>query len=266
LSKKIIKRHSVFVDTQNRITIDNMGDIELLDGLVVGDSHRGALAASGDDLDDARRKARQTMDNATDKAGGILETARKDAERIVSEARTMLSVERNEALEEAKTRGYKQGYADGHREGTEEAKSLVDEAEALKEHTKREREAALENFEPKLVELIMNILDKIALTTLRINPAVVLNLIKQGLSESSFNEDIILRVSKDDYELVLSHKDDILAHVHGGAELEIVADHSLGVGDCLIETPFGVVDSSINMQLDEIKQDLAHILSSTTIN
>ncbi|MDR2167898.1 MAG: hypothetical protein LBE35_08645 [Clostridiales bacterium] len=265
MSKKIIKYHSIVVDKENLFPVGNQlsDDIEVLDGVVVNERRPSPSRAGGDasDLEDSRRQARETMKNATEKAGDILETARFDAQRMIEEGQAKLSVERAEVLKEAKTRGHKQGYTDGYNEGAAAAKALKDEAEALQAQTFQEREEALAKFEPQLVELVINIIDKLAITTMRVNPGVVLNLIKQGLSESNFTGEITLRVSKDDFDHVSGRKDEIMEHVQGGVELEIVADHSLGAGDCLIETPFGVVDSSLNMQLDEIKQDLALILA-----
>jgi flagellar assembly protein FliH len=115
-------------------------------------------------------------------------------------------------------------------------------------------------LEPELIELVGNILQRVGLNTARINPSVTLNLIRQGLTQSNFTGDVTLRVCKDSFDHVVEHKEYLLEYVEGGANLEIMKDHSLGVGDCLIETPFGVVDSSLNMQLEEIKQDLTLIM------
>ena len=263
LSKKIIKHHAITVDQTNKTTISNENP-DLWDRVPVNIDfveRDDDMADEEWELAQMRAQARESMMSAADKAGDILEEARRDARRIVQEAKDAMEAEREEALKTARDEGYKAGYDEAYAIGAQNAEELMDEAEALLDQTTRERERAIAEFEPKAVNLIIQIIDKLAIATLRTNPAAVLNLVKQGLAEARFAGDVVLRVAKDDFELVVEHKDEIMRHVTGGAGLEIIADHSLNAADCLIETPFGVVDSSLRLQLEEIKQDLAQILS-----
>jgi len=212
-------------------------------------------------IEDIKEQAQSIIDKANRQAEEILAIARADAGKIADAAATKLAVDREHTLDEARETGYDEGHAKGYAEGKQKAQALVDDAEVLKVQTQREREDALARFEPEIARLIADVVRKIGDGAVRANQGMIITLIKQGLSQSSFTGEITLRVSADDYEQAITRKDEIMTFVEGGASLEIIKDHSLGAGDCLIETPFGVVDSSLGMQLDQIKQDLAQILA-----
>jgi len=136
----------------------------------------------------------------------------------------------------------------------------VDEANSLKTETYSQREEAIKSLEPELVDLIIRICRKLVSDSLHTNPQVILHLIRQGLAQSNFTGDVTLRVSKEDYDNVISNKEALMESVEGGAELLILKDFGLGLGDCVIETPFGVIDSSLDMQFEEIRESLRLIL------
>ena len=261
LSRRIIKFHSVVVDAENKLPIQNSLDGEDGDDLLqIRQSDDDSYDDDDDDFfdaEDAKREAKDAVENATKKAGGIIEAAREEADRLLAENKSIIDAESAKAMAKAKDEGYTMGFQQGLAEGNAAAQSQIDEAKSLKDETIKECEATKARMEPHMVELISNILQKLALTTIRINPGVVLALVKQGLSQSNFSGDVTLRVSKEDFEHVVEKKDELMEYVKGGAGLEIVIDHSLGAADCLIETPFGVVDSSLAMQLEEIKQDVS---------
>jgi len=152
------------------------------------------------------------------------------------------------------------GFEIGMEKGSTEADAIIGKANDFKNETATERETAIERLEPELVELIIRIVKKLISDTVKVNPQVVLHLIRQGLKQTSFTGDITLRVSNEDHDNAVSHKDDLLKSVEGGAKLKIMKDVSLSAGDCLIETPFGIIDSSLDMQFEEVKESLRLIL------
>lgn len=257
LSKKIIKHHLVTVDQENKTTIGMLPEtIE-----VTSYDHVQDTTANADwEVQDAKNLARDTMREAGQKADDIIEAAHAEARRVVEEAQAKMNLDKEDIFEKARQDGVSQGYDEGYKDGERAAQQMKDDAKRELDQAVFDRENALQALEPEIINMVIKLVGKLAETSVRINPSVVLNLVKQGLAEASFTEDVTLRVSKDDFDFVVEHKDELMQYVVGGAGLEIVADHSLNAADCLIETPFGVVDSSLNMQLQEIKQDLAQIL------
>ena len=210
-------------------------------------------------LEDARAEAAQILQNAQGEARRILQDAETERKKLEAGLRDALETERQGALNEATNKGYQEG----HSKGEAAAQGIVDEAQRLKAQTLEERQKAIEDFEPTLVELVSGLVEKLVSRVLLIRPGVVLNLIRQGLSEASHSGDLTLRISKDDYEFVVQNRVEIEQWLEGGASLEITKDFSLNKGDCIIETPFGVIDASVDMQLDTLVSDIRLLIGDS---
>jgi len=204
----------------------------------------------------AHANAKDIVDFATKEAGMILDKARAEAATLMEETALALDQERAAILLEAEARGFEIGIE----KGNTEADTIIGKANDYKNETTSEREAAITRLEPELVELIIRIVKKLISDNIKVNPQVILHLIRQGLKQTSFKGDITLRVSKDDYDNVVKNQDELLKSVEGGAKLAIERDVALSAGDCLIETPFGIIDSSLDMQYEEVKESLRLIL------
>lgn len=206
----------------------------------------------------AKDEALRIVDKASMQAGKMLDDAKKEIDRRRETFEAQLEKDKAQALLQAEEKGY----ADGYKKGEADANVLIKKAEAIKDEAIKERQEAIARLEPQMVEMILGICDKLIGANL-VKPDVIVHLARQGLAQTSFNGDVALRVSKDDYEHVLAAKDELMGLVPGGYEIEIVKDFSLSAGDCLIETQFGLIDSSLNMQLEEVKESLRLILSAT---
>ena len=204
----------------------------------------------------AERIASDIISKAREEAAKIEKRAWEEAEEIRAQAKIETEEERKIVFSTAETEGRDTGY----NQGIEEAEAIKEEARNMLEETYKHREIAIIELEPEMVEFLSSVAQKLIGTAARINPQVILHLIREGLAMSAFTGDMSLRVSKDDYENVVAHREDLLELVEGGAELEIIRDLSLNCGDCVIETQYGVIDSSLNMQLEDVKENLSYIL------
>ena len=260
---KIYKAWTVSVDRENFVPINPQESqvVEVPDALQTNVQQTAEAEAAVSDMKQrAHANAKDIVDTATREAGTILSKAREEADAILAEAKLSTEQERAAVLLEAEKRGYETGME----KGNTEADAIIGKANDYKDETASQREAAITQLEPELVELIIRIVKKLISDTAKVNPQVVLYLIRQGLKQTSFTGDITLRVSSEDYDDVASHKEDLLKSVEGGASLKIMKDVALSAGDCLIETPFGVIDSSLDMQFDEVKESLRLILQEET--
>lgn len=201
-----------------------------------------------------------------DEAALVLHKAKKEAEEILAEANKnaeMLIAEVRKKCEEEKSgifdAAYVKGYEHGKEEGLQSAAELRAEAEGMAAEAEEYRRGIYEGMEGELVELIAGIAGKLTADTVRINPMVIVNLIKQGMAEATATGDINVRVSPEDYDTVLEHRESILPRQSGGSEIEIMRDASLAKSDCVIETSFGNIDLSIDRQFGELKQNLYYI-------
>ena len=199
-------------------------------------------------------EAKKIITAAKDEAAAIIEKAVNQA---TDESRSIIA----QALEEAEniqTKAQQDGYNAGLTKAQAEGNEIKRQAEKIKNDAiqwKKDQENALE---PQIVDIIMQIIEKLINVT--INPNIIINLIKQGISSSTITGNIIIYVSQNDHAYVIEHKNEILALTDGSVKVDIVKDLSLNDNDCIIETPFGNIDSSLNQQLETLVQDLKYIL------
>lgn len=188
--------------------------------------------------------------------------ALKKAEEEIELRRHILKTE----IKEERSKSHDEGYKEGYDEGLKESLKLKEEAELIYENTIKEREELLKNIEGETINLIINIVKKLLDDTVEMNPDVILVLIKKGLAETTLSGDISIKVSSDDYEYVLKNKEKIVPFMDSGSKLEIIRDLSLRKSDCIIETPFGNIDCSLDEQFNLLKENLFFLLENRRDN
>lgn len=194
----------------------------------------------------AEVKAEKIIQNANEKANDIITKAVCDAE--------------NEA-EMIKQEAQKSGYDLGYNGAIEQVASLKKQAQLELENAVKQKEEILLSCEPQMVEMILNLSKTILGKAFDINPQIILLLVKKGLEQSSTNGKLFIHVSKLEYDSVVENLPQLIEFT-GNSDLEVVKDLSLNKGDCIIETPFGNVDSSFDLQFEAVKNDLIYILEN----
>ncbi|SHJ91797.1 FliH/SctL family protein [Paramaledivibacter caminithermalis] len=184
--------------------------------------------------------------------------ARKEENRIISEAYE----KSKKIMEQSRKEGFEQGKKEGFKEGKLQADSIIQEALTIKRQTEANMRSLVNGLEEEIIKLTISTVEKILNKKVEEEYDVILNLIKIGLEKCAFTENLILRVSVDDYDFVLSSKDKILALSQNINDIIIKQDKSLSKGSCIIDTQSGSVDSSIKTQFDQVKEMFEELLKS----
>ncbi|MCL2204764.1 MAG: FliH/SctL family protein [Defluviitaleaceae bacterium] len=198
----------------------------------------------------------------------IIEAAQQEAEQIILDAQAAGVAEqaalRNAAkseitvlLEQTREQGYHEGMTEATREGDQiraQARQVLAEAEA-------ERAAMQEMLEPEMVDLLIGIATKLLGNALILNPSLILALVRKGMQSATISGEVTIYVSSDDYDAVVASKDEITAMTDGSVKLNITKDLSLSPMDCVIETPFGNIDCSLNQQFEALCQNITYLLN-----
>lgn len=197
----------------------------------------------------------------------IIETARKEAEKIINAAKLqadlILSSAHDEVaarVSEAEQQAKEEGYEYGESLAREHYQSLISEAEELKQKAKELYDNTFLCLETDIVEIILQVARKVIGTELVQNQDVVLGLVRTAISAASSSDKISICVCADDYDYVIENKDKVLEGFKGIRDYEIVKDNSLKKGECLVNTGFGTVDSSIETQLQAVEHTLRELL------
>lgn len=187
----------------------------------------------------------------------MLAEARREADRIKSKALT----EAQQEIESLRSRGYdegkEQGYEDGYNEGMTQVESLRTSLEEERTRHDKEYHEMVNELEPKFVETMTDIYEKVLKVDLAKDHDILVHLISSAMHKIEGSSNYLIHVSREDYQYVILKKEEALVSaVSPHSSVEIVEDMTLGANDCIIETDGGVFDCGLGTQLEELSQKL----------
>lgn len=196
-------------------------------------------------IEDAKQMYLKIIEEANSEAHRIVEAAEADAENFISASRDS---------------GYKEGFETGYIEGKKKAQSIIDDASEIRRFLEARKEELFKEAEEQILRLVLNIAKKVIGEEITQNREALLSIVHKGLQKCTFRKKLVLKVSPEDSDFIIENKDRICMTVEGISDIDIVSDLSLAKGSCIIETPSGEVDSSIDVQIEEIEKIFTYLL------
>lgn len=190
----------------------------------------------------------------------ILSEAKKRAADLLGEARAIAEKERSAAVSRGYDEGFKKGFLEGLRRGFDKLCDSVEQAKALVEEVGRVRKQALEGLEPEVVSLACEIAEKIVKKSVEVDPETVVRITKEALQNAGAQPPITLRVNPQDLEAVSQRLDQLRELC--GHDVDLEKDSGVSRGGCIVESPAGSVDGTLETQLENIKEQLLELLTS----
>lgn len=177
-----------------------------------------------------------------------IEEAKKSAAQILEDAE-------NRAIEITK-QSEQAGYDEGIRQAQQELKKEIEqerrEVNALKDKLALAKQNMFEQLESGIIDLSICIAEKIVKETIDRNDEVFLNIVHDVLSIVKEQSNIILKVSKREYDRFFAKDDDEFTALLKSSGIQIKQDFSIESGECTIETDLGTVCSGVRLQLEQI--------------
>lgn len=182
--------------------------------------------------------------------------AEADAEIQRNREQAMSEIEalKNQTLEEAKKSGQQTGYQEGFQKAEAEYTKKQNELQKLEHDLIHKYEQKIKELEPRLVKKITGIYEKVFKINLSQFEGMVAGLILENVQNNDGNKNYLIHLSQEDFEGVVSKKDEIMAKLSTSCDLEFVIDHTLTQGDCFIETSSGIYDCGVDTQLQELNR------------
>lgn len=174
-------------------------------------------------------------------AQALLDAARAQADAIVAGAK--------EAFEAERQRGYA--------EGREEA--LLDQSERMIETVERTVDY-IASVEGKMVELVMSAVSKV-IDGFDDREKVMI-VVRNALAVVRNQKQMTLRLNPAEVEIVRSQINELLAAYPGVGYLDILADGRLAPGACILESEIGLVEASLEGQLQALRNAFQRTLGS----
>ncbi len=196
-------------------------------------------------IDDAKQMYLKIIDEANEEAKAIMEAAELEAQNLKSAS-----------IEE----GNKAGFEAGYLEGRKEAQSVIEEAMELREFLDERKESIYKEAEEQVIQLVLEIAKKVIGDELTQNREAILSLVNTALQKCAFKKKLVLKISPQDLDFITENKERICMLVEGISDIDIISDLSLTAGSCIIETPSGEINSSVDVQIKEIEKIFNYLL------
>lgn len=189
---------------------------------------------------------------AKEEAEQILEEAKSRAESIVAQA----NAQRDEVFDSAREEGYQNGKEMYCRELAEQKEQLEADYAKRQENLENDYCGKRERMEHDLVDVILEVFDKVFLIQFSDKKEILLSLINNTILHIEGEKSFRIRVAGDNVQFVENHKESILERVGHDIGLDVVADSALEGSDCIIETDAGVFECSLGVQLENLIKDI----------
>lgn len=171
--------------------------------------------------------------DANIEARRIKQEAYDEAERVRQEAEASAEVTRQQ--------GYDEGYQEGLAAYTEQTTRALLQL--------KESEAAIEG---EFIKLVRACVEKVLGQEIKLNPDAVTGIVRMALQDARQQREIIVRVHPDDVESLNKNKRKLLEVLARANAVEIREDQTIARGGCIVMTELGMIDASLNRQLDAI--------------
>ena len=193
----------------------------------------------------------------------LILAAQADADAIVSKAHDEAEQLRAQAFDEAeriKEQAKEDGYQAGYNEAMEKALAEIEKKEAdleqrvqMAEHELQEREAVfVKEMENQMIDLLCQLIPSITGVVIDNQKDVLLYMINTAMHDLDNSKNFVIKVSCDDYNELLERKGEIYGALNPAIDMEIFEDAKLAPMQCMIETDNGIVDVSLDVQLDNL--------------
>jgi len=199
-------------------------------------------------------KSRRLLDAderaSVEEASELLHEARRQAEQIVSDAHgqaaDIVARARRQADEQINVAA-----ANAEQAAREAAARTVAQAESS-------RARSITSMDERIGVLVMRTLGKV-LNEREVDEKFFSSVLEKVLRAAREEKFLTLRVCPDQLEAAQRSVDKLLANAGATAFVQVSADSALTRGACLVESEHGVIDASLDMQLDAIRQALTAV-------
>ena len=151
----------------------------------------------------------------------------------------------------------KSAFEEGYRQGLEKACSDMEDFREQLSSFMSAKKDVFEFIAPDILEISVDIAKKIIKKELESDPQVLLNTIIEVLRSISKSEPkITIRVRPQSVQFIKDTIPNITYQYGIDSKINIVADPSIEDGGCIFQTNNGIVDASIDTQIEIIKKAL----------
>ena len=197
-------------------------------------------------------------------AGPVAEIVEDIDDLAVEDALPPSPPDFEEIAAEARREGFQLGYEEGLRHAAAEQADTVTRISALLQGVASDTEALVRGLETQVVELALAIAEKVIAREARIDPEIILNVVRSALSEVNDVSELRIRVNPDDLPLLDNRWQEMLPR-SVAERSELVADDLVDRGGVLVESRIGYVDSQLKTRLNQVVTTFQAVLDGEPV-
>lgn len=194
------------------------------------------------------RYLRLELESLQKEADVILINARSKADNLLQETNSRISIIEQET--------YENGYRKGEQDARHTAKRAQDEFCASTQKVLQQleglREKIYQDTEAELVQLAIDIAEKLVCRQLDINPDTIVDIAKAACIQAKECKQVIIYVEPQQIENIKARQAEIASQLYRTKRVTIIADSNIGSGGCRIETETGYIDATIATMLEQL--------------
>lgn len=196
------------------------------------------------------------MADVREQANAVFEDAQAASERILEEARAEALMLKEEAKQAGREEGYQKGLEEAKTQMAAQEAELQNRYELVRQQLENDYEKQLLEAEPRMVDIICGLLHKISGVMIGEEQGVMVHIIHNALLGIENTDSVSVKVSEDDYAEVYSRYDWLKQQINSNITMELVSDVKLGKNQCMIETENGIINCSLDEQLNHLINSL----------
>ena len=163
--------------------------------------------------------------------------------------------------QQAKNEGYLEGFNKGYEESLDEFKSrnepMAEKLAFLVEQLSEFEQMRLRNSEQELVDLSVGVAARIVAGELETNPKAIVKMIRETVTQNHSEEYIRITLSDELMPVELEASAEMRQLLEQlGANVTVMTDTKAGTGTIKLETPKGIIDMSVDTQLENVREIL----------
>lgn len=147
--------------------------------------------------------------------------------------------------DEIRQAAYREGYEEGYREAERAGREIRAQAQAVLKQAEEIRAQTLNDLEPEVLELAVDIARRMVAEQLTLEPETISGIVRTALERVRDRERFLVYAHPQDARVLETRLDDFRQLVSPDAVIKIIADESIQAGGCRIETELGLVDATL---------------------
>lgn len=204
-----------------------------------------------------RYEEKKTLTEAEKKAEEIINAAHAEAEKIKARA---ANDGESEGFDIGFKAGYKKAYDENKARLDSECSGFLHELETCIRDVESKKNEIINNYKGELKDLALAIAEKVIHVSLKSSGEVIEKMILSSTDKLKTKSWAKIYISKGDAQRLMEGDSDFLRSIsHISENVKIIAMDNENEGTCIVELPDQIIDSSVQTQLDNIKEILNNV-------